>query len=587
MINNYYILEIQQNFHENVSIEELVACTNEVDLRKVTEPEIHASYFDTAFRNGENTTKGVVETPRSIAKYMVTQSIKLSHREPRKIHWFDPCCGSGVFPSCLIEAYAEMHEIVDVFDLPKLMVCDLSLSGLWHTCLTIGRKLEQVSQLTLKDYVESGRLCMSVGDTLEFFTEQPGFFDKARPQFDVVIGNPPYVRATRLSKAYKSFLSRFFSATYSGGADLYFYFLAGAINSLSEAGIVNFISPASFFKTKAAQKLRADIDKRTIPLQVFDLDELPVFENASIHSAVYWLRKVGKKPKGGSFSYRHMKKKTELAELAAGEVGVVSVPLSTINGRSWQPEASFLNLALSKTPNTIELQETNSKVYSGIRPALKKPYVYDREQLSSLDQELVKSWFVPCIEAKSIARWETQPSDRWLLKIPAGTQFIPTEIEVLLQNYRQELQLRQGDSSGQHWACLRSCSYYSAFEVDGIIFPDIATESRFSRSLPGHYPIDGTFFISQGSLALLGVLNSNHAWKYLAAHCSSIGNPLNRGRLRLKKTFLERFPVPKVILNNSTIAEDITSIVKDILDKDMSSDRLETLDHLVEEAYRI
>ena len=73
-------------------------------------------------------------------------------------------------------------------------------------------------------------------------------FKGENPGFDMVIGNPPYVRQEKI-KEIKPYLEKYYN-TYTGVADLYVYFFEKGLNILKENGIFAFICSNKFAKAK-------------------------------------------------------------------------------------------------------------------------------------------------------------------------------------------------------------------------------------------------------------------------------------------------------------------------------------------------
>ena len=73
--------------------------------------------------------------------------------------------------------------------------------------------------------------------------------------FDIVIGNPPYVRQERIIPI-KPVLERLFPDVYAGTADLYVYFYKRGIELLRAGGLLTYISSNSFLRAGFSKKLR-------------------------------------------------------------------------------------------------------------------------------------------------------------------------------------------------------------------------------------------------------------------------------------------------------------------------------------------
>ena len=72
--------------------------------------------------------------------------------------------------------------------------------------------------------------------------------------FDVVIGNPPYVRQEKI-KEIKTYLENHYEV-YTGVADLFVYFFEKGLNLLKKGGIFSYICSNKFTQTKNDGPLR-------------------------------------------------------------------------------------------------------------------------------------------------------------------------------------------------------------------------------------------------------------------------------------------------------------------------------------------
>src|ERR1022692_3472797 len=102
-----------------------------------------------------------------------------------------------------------------------------------------------------------------IGDSLvsdAAFTQRPFDWNAAFPDvlakggFDIVIGNPPYVRMEFI-KAVKPYLSEHYVVA-ADRADLYAYFFEKGVRLLKDGGRIRFISSSTFFRTGSGEKLR-------------------------------------------------------------------------------------------------------------------------------------------------------------------------------------------------------------------------------------------------------------------------------------------------------------------------------------------
>ena len=103
--------------------------------------------------------------------------------------------------------------------------------------------------------------------------------------FDIVIGNPPYIKEDFNRGAFDGF--RETSPYYMGKMDLWYGFACHSIDMLSGNGSLCFIAQNNWTTSAGAKKLRNHIIKETRILQLLDFNDYMVFgESASIQTMV-------------------------------------------------------------------------------------------------------------------------------------------------------------------------------------------------------------------------------------------------------------------------------------------------------------
>jgi len=119
-----------------------------------------------------------------------------------------------------------------------------------------------------------------------FFIWKLEFSDVFREKggFDVVIGNPPYVRQEAFIDI-KNDLKIKFGNLFDGRADLYTYFYYQGVDLLRKKGVLAFITSNKFFVRGYGNNLRKFLTSEISLLEIINFGELPVFQ-AAVDSAI-------------------------------------------------------------------------------------------------------------------------------------------------------------------------------------------------------------------------------------------------------------------------------------------------------------
>ncbi len=99
--------------------------------------------------------------------------------------------------------------------------------------------------------------------------------------FDVVIGNPPYVRQEMIRDILPYLKNRY--VVFDGSADLYIYFIEKGLNILNEEGSSAIIVSNKWMRAKYGKSLRTWLKQKNI-VEIIDFGDLPIFmEQLLIH----------------------------------------------------------------------------------------------------------------------------------------------------------------------------------------------------------------------------------------------------------------------------------------------------------------
>jgi len=622
-------LAILNGKHRDSCFDETVARTlNEVpELRQVnfatafpiSDSDLTANVIgrisqDASVQFHDPTMDGVVATPHILAQDMVnvsaaalmsellgidlkttTRLISSPEHCPRELAeqfrnalstttWWDPCVGAGVFPICILKLAAKWG--IDLLSVTRHIAgADLNPVAVSATKTRMALAL---ASLGVNVGVNSPALeGIEVADSLRSALGQPTLYTGNLKSFDIVIGNPPYVRADRLSRELKASLRSSFPSIATGTADLYNYFIALGLSALNQTGVLCFISPATFQKSRYGRTTRLCVSRGGAVRALFDFDELPVFEGAGVHPSVYI---VAKGHTQGEFIGVSFTELPNSEPLTKGIADADWMPPASISAEGWRLATATDQDILSLMRNqSLPLSKYTGGILSGIKTGKKDAYLLSKSKAELLLQDDgSRSFLRPLVRPVDVRRWHVDWDGTQLLLIRLG-ESVPESSQLMahLRIHEYDLRRRQDVQGHPTWYGLRACSYYERFDSPKILFPDIAYGCRFVMDTEGFYVPDGAFLIPTEDYFLLGLLNSHLADFFFRASCTSIGNAQHDGRIRFKKAYVEHFPVRVISESNRHLAKRIEIIARELSRSGASQAAEREIDELVLELYGI
>ena len=395
-------------------------------------------------------------------------------------------------------------------------------------------------------------------------------FKGENPGFDIVIGNPPYVRNEKI-KEIKPYLENHYE-TYNGNADLYVYFFEKGFNILKEKGIFAFICSNKFAKAKYGEKLRKLI--LDYQLRIYDdFTGIKVFKEATVDTCVIQIKKC-------------FEETNEIYVNNEYYMGQNRLNIKSFSFNS--PEVLNLRDKILKQGTLIK--DLDIQINYGIKTGYNKAFIIDESTKNKLINEDSKNKEIikPLLRGRDLDKWKYFYKNLYILIIKYGhgddIKHNYKSIFSHLEQHATKLKNRGQVKNGQHhWLELDnnpSDKYISLFEKEKIMYGEIVPEPRFIFDNGTFYMEATGFILNSNSINLkylLGLLNS----KLLFWYFKDIGYNLGGKGYRYKKIFIEQIPIKftnkttenkvinlvneLIILNNQVVAE--TNIFNDILIK--------------------
>ena len=199
---------------------------------------------------------GQVMTPENIINHMIDDILKLNEEEIQTLYFLDNSCGDGAFIRGLLNRGVPKEHIY---------ACDID-----------NEIMQPVYSLLPYENIRC--------DSFFLQTDWEG-------KFDVVIGNPPFVRIHNIIPEVKEQIKNFNFCF--GMYDLYYAFYEYGLKMLSPTGRLLYISPTSFIRNASGENMRKYIQNNHLLKYFEDFNNSQQFEGYSTYTGIVMLSQTG------------------------------------------------------------------------------------------------------------------------------------------------------------------------------------------------------------------------------------------------------------------------------------------------------
>tara|TARA_R110002050_G_scaffold33007_2_gene84474 strand:+ start:62981 stop:66223 length:3243 start_codon:yes stop_codon:yes gene_type:complete len=496
----------------------------------------------------------------------------------------DPACGSGAFLNQALDFLIREHQYVDeletallgggfVFPNIENTVLENNIFGvdlneesveiaklsLWLRTAQPRRKLN-----SLNNNIKCGNSLIDskavAGDkAFKWEEEFAHVFDKGG--FDVVIGNPPYVRLQNIDEQSRIYFNNNYLTAFKN-YDLYVLFTEKVKFLISQNGIAAYIMPNKFITTDYGGNLKKLLYDEMFLDEYIDFSNYQVFADATTYTGIF------------SFSHRKKDKFKYYKVLDAesrqlNKVSFSNIPYSNLKGQKWiflDEIASSLFLNLS---NKRRLKETMTDLYVGLQTSADPVFIlkvkgnqlyskFTKKYYDFGDCEILK----PLLKGAEIKRYAT-PRPNFKLIFPYNVDrenFDLISKEEMINKYpaiwdylidcRDKLEGREnGKMNNGSWYGYVYLKNMIAFDKPKILTQVLCKNSSLSLDLNGQF-----YFVGGGTAGgygvtiteeinpylLIGLLNSKLAQWYIKQFAS----PFQGGYYAYNKGTLGEIPLP-------------------------------------------
>ncbi|EAJ0997454.1 class I SAM-dependent DNA methyltransferase [Campylobacter jejuni] len=426
--------------------------------------------------------------------------------------------------------------------------------------------------------------------------------------FDLIIGNPPYIRQEEL-KELKPHLAKNYKV-YKGTSDIYTYFYELGFNVLKDNGVLSYITSNKYTRAGYGEALREFLLKNVKVLEYTDLNGIKVFDSATVDTSILCFEKS--KSKDNKFKYLALS--NEILKTCAYNIGL------------YKDFAEFSQNSLSKESFTFSDENTSAlkakierigtplkewyglNIYRGILTGYNEAFIITTEKRNEIlanckdeaEKERTAKLIRKMLRGRDIKRYSYEWAGLWVigtfpsLKIdieqyPALKQYLSQFLPRIEQSGEKGCRKK---TSNKWFETQDNIAYYEEFEKEKIVYPETTQGAYFVYDNKGIFLEKTAFFIVCENLKyLLGLLSSNLITYYYKNF--SQGCKLGTKGYQYNKHALENLPIPKINSKNQNIVDELINLVDEILkakeqDKNANTQELENkINSLVYKLYNL
>lgn len=398
-------------------------------------------------------------------------------------------------------------------------------------------------------------------------------FDK----FNMVIGNPPYVRQESIKHLKDQFKKNY--ACFTGVADLYVYFYERSFDLLEPNGSFAFITSNKWYRANYGAKLRDWMKINTRIHQVIDFGDEAVFTALAYPTIVIATkRKQVKQPadhdliKVLNWDQSTNPNIFDFPRIFAKHH--FSVQQASLQPKGWQLEPQGKRDVLARlraAGKPLGEYVGDEKICIGVKTGFNKGFIINLEDKDLIEEVEISTNKIikPYLRGKNIKRWQADFDDTFLIQIEssenkthtwsnlksdlAEKKFKSTHPAIYdyMSPYRMNL-INRSDQGRFFWE-MRSCSYWNKFSSPKIIWPDIALTPQFCWDESGSVVDMTAFILPNAEKWMLGILNSNCFFWAFSKNSSQIQN----GYYRFKYQYVEQIPIPEATAHQKHVLETL------------------------------
>ncbi|MFC2174780.1 Eco57I restriction-modification methylase domain-containing protein [archaeon] len=543
--------------------------------------------------------QGIYYTPTYIVDYIVKNTLgelikKKKPADVDKIRVLDPACGSGSF---LIKAFDVLDEYYMKNDkqyaqsklgddgariTKKIEILKNNIHG-----VDLDEKAVEIAQLNLllkmtekRHLLPSLEGSIKCGNSLiddsgvagdKTFDWNDNFENVMKEGgFDVIIGNPPYIRLQTMNKKDVNYFSSNYEAA-TRNYDMYCLFVEKGLSLLREGGVLGYILPSKFFTAEYGKGLRKVIHTKKALHKIVDFKQFQVFSGATTYTCLLFLKKGTKQP----IEYTELKTTQTKNDQSLNETNLSKsvIPRPTEDD-PWILASSSELPIINKLKKSPKLGDIAQSIFVGVQTSADKALILSGVESTklvsvSLKEEvaLESPLLKPVLSGVDVKRYQELKTRQHvvfpyvlsegravLLPFDRLQKTYPKLAKYLIKNKSMLENREKGKMKGSKWYAYVYPKNLAKQHLPKICIP------RLAHRINAVYDSEGEFCLDNVDVNGV-ILDNNDDYEYVTAilnsklltfYLTKISTPFRGGFYSCNKQYLERLPIANASEKNKT-----------------------------------
>jgi type I restriction-modification system DNA methylase subunit len=510
----------------------------------------------------------------------------------------DPACGSGAFLNQALDFLIEEHQYIDELQAKlfgdALVMSDMENSILENNLFGVDLNEESVEIAKLSLWLRTAqpnrklndlngniKCGNSLIDDVAIAGDKAFDWEKAFPKvfekggFDVIIGNPPYLRVQGIKENHLS-QSLFIEKKYlsaKGRYDLYILFIEKSFNLINKSGKVSFILPHNFINGNLGEAIRSYLIENNSVEEILHFGSHKVFADASTYTCILTLS-------NNNNQFRYLS--TSPSNLFLTKVFNI-INYNNLSKDKWELNENDTQNLLDKLNSLkFKIADFFNDVARGVVTGADSIFIlsgimegpnfrgFSKELNSEI--EIESNLLKPILMGNGVSKYCKLENELFLLypHISINNKTVPIPISQLknqfpktfdyLINFQNQLieKKKKYKTNPELWYSLHNSRDIKLFENTKIVVPYLSNKSQMSFDLQGDfYTNDKCSSLrlkkdyENNYLYFLSILNSKLLWFFI----KNTSSEFSGGYFAFTNLFLNPFPLPEIPLNEYEFAQ--------------------------------